>query len=83
MVQVCDTANWTSLVKTEYANFKPAGLADILRRVRNNIHPGRHAKDKPWSEITARDYKDAHAIYQIMLNKLAGIGYRKLKALLS
>lgn len=49
--------------------------------MRNNIHPGRYAKDKPWSEITERDFKDAYAIYTIMLSKLAGIGPRKLKLL--
>lgn len=80
LIQVCSIAKWLPSISTNYANFKAVGLANILRKMRNNIHPGRYAKDKPWSEITERDYKDAHAIYLIMLNKLANIGPKKLKS---
>jgi len=83
LIQVCLEAGWLSPVSTSYANYNSAGLADLLRGMRNNIHPGRFAKDKPWSEIDERDFKDAYSIYVIMLSKLAGIGQRKLKSLAS
>lgn len=81
LIEVCYTAGWLPSISTDYATYNSAGLAHILRNMRNYIHPGRYAKDKPWSEISERDFKDAHAIYTLILSKLAGIGPRKLNSL--
>jgi len=78
LIQICFEAGWLPPISTNYANFNSAGLANLLRDMRNSIHPGRYAKDKPWSEIDERDFKDAYSIYVIMLSKLAGIGIKSL-----
>jgi len=80
LIQVCLKAGWLPTVSTTYAHYNSAGLANILRELRNYVHPARHAKEKPWSEICERDYNDAYAIYIIMLSKVAGIGRRKIKS---
>ena len=81
LIEVCYKAGWLPSISTDYATYNSAGLAHILRNMRNYIHPGRYAKDKPWSEISERDFKDAYSIYTLLLSKLAGIGSRKLKSL--
>lgn len=81
LIQVCFKAGWLPTVTTTYAEYNSSGLANLLREMRNYIHPGRQAKEKPWSEVSKRDYDDAYAIYIVLLSKLAGIGPRKLKSI--
>ncbi len=81
LIQVCFTAKWLPSVSTSYAKYSSAGLADLLRKMRNYVHPGRYAKEKPWCEISKRDYNDAYAIYIILLSEVGGIGSRKLKSI--
>ncbi len=50
--------------------------------MRNYVHPGRHAQDRPWSETCERDYKDAKAIYVILLSKIIGTDRKKSKLLI-
>lgn len=78
LIEVCLAAEWLPSVSTSYAEYNSAGLAHLLRAMRNYIHPGRHVKEKPWLEIDERDYNDAHAIYVILLSKIGG-GKRQKK----
>lgn len=70
LLNVCLEANWLPNLKTSYAKYNSIGLARYLKLLRNYIHPGRHASEKPWSVICERDYKDAHAIYITLLSQI-------------
>jgi hypothetical protein len=72
LISVCLAAGWLPRVSTEYAQYAPHKLADLLREMRNLIHPGRCVRETPWSETDERDYKDAEAIYITLRTKLLG-----------
>lgn len=72
LIAVCLLANWLPRISTEYAQYAPAALADVLRNMRNLVHPGRCIREAPWSETDERDYKDAEAIYVTLRSKLLG-----------
>jgi len=66
LIETCLAAGWLSPVSTSVAKYKTATLAHILRRMRNNVHPGRHVRERPWVEINEDDYKDSQAIYDTL-----------------
>lgn len=72
LISVCLSAGWLPRISTEYAQYAPAALSDILRKMRNLVHPGRCLRESPWSETDERDYKDAEAIYVTLRSKLLG-----------
>jgi hypothetical protein len=72
LITTCLSAGWLPRVSTEYAQYAPAALADVLRYMRNLVHPGRCARENPWSETDERDYRDAEAIYVTLRSKLLG-----------
>ncbi len=72
LINTCLSAGWLPRISTEYAQYAPAALADILRNMRNFVHPGRCMRESPWSETDERDYKDAEAIYVALRSKLLG-----------
>jgi hypothetical protein len=61
LIEVCLAAGWLPLVPE--LEVRPDGLAHLLRRMRNYVHPGRVAKDRPWIEIEKEDYEQAEVIY--------------------
>jgi hypothetical protein len=63
-------AGWLPNVSTAIATYDPAGLAHILRVMRNQVHPGRCVREYPWLEISEDDYKDGEAIYVALLSKI-------------
>jgi len=63
LIQVCLAAGWLPAIKTPSMSVNPAGLAHLLRRMRNNIHPGRVCTESPWVETERRDFEDAEQIY--------------------
>jgi len=67
LIDTCLAAGWLPPVSTPVAQYDPAGLAHTLRLMRNYVHPGRHARDRPWLETDEEDYKDAEAIYVTLL----------------
>ena len=72
LINTCLSAGWLPRISTEYAQYAPAALADILRNMRNLVHPGRCVRESPWLETDERDYKDAEAIYVTLRSKLLG-----------
>lgn len=68
LIEVCFQAGWLPPVSTSLAKYKSEGLAHVIREMRNYVHPGRQAKEKPWSEVEERDYLDAQAIYVVLLS---------------
>src|SRR5271157_2253990 len=72
LIGTCLSAGWLPRVSTKYAMYDPASLADVLRNMRNLVHPGRCVREKPWSETDERDYRDAEAIYVTLRSKLLG-----------
>lgn len=72
LIGVCLSAGWLPRISTEYVQYAPDALADILREMRNLVHPGRFVRERPWLETDERDYKDAEAIYVTLRSKLLG-----------
>lgn len=72
LISTCLSAGWLPRISTEYAQYAPASLADILRNMRNLVHPGRCMRESPWSETDERDFKDAEAIYVALRSRLLG-----------
>jgi len=73
LIEVCLKAGWLPPVDTSVARYNPAGLAHLLRRMRNYVHPGRRARERPWLETDEREYQDANAIYVVLLSILGKI----------
>ncbi len=68
LIEVCLRAGWLVPIETEIGKYSTAGLAHILRNMRNQVHPGKLARESPWLEIEERDYLDAEAIYRVLLS---------------
>lgn len=77
LIEVCLKAGWLPPVETSVARYNTAGLAHLLRLMRNYVHPGRRAREKPWSETDEREYQDADAIYLVLLSTLGKVPRNK------
>jgi hypothetical protein len=73
LIEVCLRAEWLLPVETSVAQYSSGGLAHLLRTMRNHVHPGKQARERPWCETDERDYQDADAIYVVLLCTLARI----------
>jgi hypothetical protein len=73
LIEVCLSAGWLPPVSTLVAQYSPARLAHLLRILRNHVHPGKHARERPWLETDEQDYKDAEAIYLVLLSTLGRV----------
>jgi hypothetical protein len=73
LIEVSLRAEWLLPVETSVAQYSSVGLAHLLRRMRNHVHPGKQARERPWCETDERDYQDADAIYVVLLFTLARI----------
>lgn len=70
LIEVCAKAGWLPVEHVEWGGFDHRGLAHALRYLRNLVHPARHARDRPWLEIDARQYEGAHAMYTLLRRRL-------------
>lgn len=70
LIEVCSSAGWLPQVSTDYGKLNSKELANFLRRLRNNIHPGRYCKDRPWIEIDKRDFIYTYSVYLVLLSEL-------------
>jgi hypothetical protein len=66
LIQVCMQAGWLPLIQTDTTEIRPEGLAHLLRKMRNHIHPGKVCVESPWVEAERRDFEDAEVIYTIL-----------------
>ncbi|MCI5179687.1 MAG: hypothetical protein D3911_10310 [Candidatus Electrothrix sp. AW3_4] len=70
LIEVCSSAGWLPQVSTDYGKLNSKELANFLRRLRNNIHPGRYCKDRPWIEIDKHDFIYTYSVYLVLLSEL-------------
>jgi hypothetical protein len=63
LIETCLAAGWLPTIQTENMDFKADALANILRDMRNNAHPGRILRSNPWVRVEQRDYHRAEDIY--------------------
>lgn len=72
LVSVAAEARWIGVLPDEKGNydFVVAGLLTGLRRLRNYVHPGRQARDKPLEVLTAAEMDDALAAYDSLVLSL-------------
>lgn len=81
LVEVCEVAGWLPAISTRLADYSSSGLAHQLRILRNFVHPGRVAQDRPWIESDEREYALAAAIFETLRQTLSGArGKRNLAA---
>ncbi|MHB8086177.1 MAG: hypothetical protein ACYDHZ_10150 [Dehalococcoidia bacterium] len=79
LIKICLQAKWFPKIETSRAQYSTATLADHLKSMRNYVHPGRKAREKPWIETEKRDYQDAHDIYITLLTTIGKVrGLRKI-----
>ncbi len=70
LIEVCLQGGWLPPFETDAVVYDSAGLAHLLRRMRNYVHPSMQAVERPWVEIDERDYRDAKAIYAVLYQAL-------------
>lgn len=63
LIRVCLAAGWLPTIETATLAIRPDGLANLLRRLRNYIHPGNVCTVRPWVEAERRDFEDVEIIY--------------------
>jgi hypothetical protein len=70
LIEVCLGAGWLRPVKSSIATYTTASMAHVLRLMRNYVHPGKLARERPWSTIDEQEYRDAEAIYVLLASTL-------------
>ena len=73
LIETCLAAGWLPPIETSVAQYDAAGLAHLLRRMRNYVHPGKQARERPWVETDAQQYQDVHDIYVVLLSTLGKV----------
>lgn len=76
LIKVCLAAGWLPPIETSIAKYDTAALAHVLRRMRNYVHPGKRARERPWFEADEQEYRDAEDIYRILISTLGHIRRR-------
>lgn len=79
LIEACLAAGWLAPIETSIARYDTAALAHVLRLMRNYVHPGRHARERPWSETDEHEYRDADAIYAVLISVLGNVRPKKRK----
>lgn len=72
LIEVCLAAGWLPAIETAYAAYSPAGMAHLIRHLRNNVHPAKVARLRPWTETDEREYRDTKAFYVLLKASLSG-----------
>lgn len=68
LIRVCLAAGWLPAITTSTLVVRPDGLADLLRHLRNCIHPGKVCTVRPWIEAEERDFQDTEIIYTTLFS---------------
>lgn len=77
LIETCLAAGWLPDISTESTRVRPHGLAHLLREMRNYVHPGKVATQRPWIEAEAHDFADAEAIYTTLFATISRGKYLK------
>lgn len=77
LIETSLSAGWLPSVETQLGVIRPEALAHILRQMRNYVHPGKVARERPWVESDENEYKDAEAIYTTLLATVSSASSRK------
>lgn len=70
LIKVCDEKEWIKPVRTSIAEYDSAKLAHLVRDLRNYVHPGKQAIDRPWLEPDKQEYENAELIYFLIKKSL-------------
>ncbi|HWG87109.1 MAG TPA: hypothetical protein VN679_04945 [Candidatus Acidoferrales bacterium] len=68
LTRVCLAAGWLPTIETATLAARPDGLADLLRGLRNYIHPGNVCTFRPWVEAEERDFEDTEIVYTTLFS---------------
>lgn len=55
-------------IETNFMTCRPEGLAHLLRKMRNLVHPARACIDRAWLESERGDFQDAEVTYTTLTN---------------
>ncbi|MFM0062942.1 hypothetical protein [Paraburkholderia aspalathi] len=80
LIEVCAAAGWLPAISTRLADYSPSSLAHELRKLRNFVHPGRLAEERPWVEYDEREFQIAVAIFETLRQTLGGTRDRRALA---
>lgn len=70
LVQVADEAGWLPNLSMGDYELRTRGLIDLVRQLRNTVHPGRHIQTGEKIKVGEPDYLDVKAIYQIVRSQV-------------
>jgi hypothetical protein len=70
LIETCVSAGWLPSITTLDFELLTGGLAHLVRLMRDNVHPGKIARERPWWEAEERDYQDAKDIYVTLLSQV-------------
>lgn len=77
LIEICLAARWLPTVSTDSTKIRPDELAHVLRQMRNYVHPGKVATQRPWIEVDEHDYAEAEVIYTTLFATLSRGKYLK------
>jgi hypothetical protein len=72
LIEVCLQAGWLPAVDLRSVSVLPDGLAHTIRQMRNFVHPGKAATERPWIEVDAFDFADAECIFTALFATIHG-----------
>jgi hypothetical protein len=72
LIEVCLRAGWLPAVDLRSVTVLPVGLAHTIRQMRNFVHPGKAATERPWIEVDAFDFADAEGIFAALFATIHG-----------
>ncbi|HDO7949935.1 TPA: hypothetical protein P5J41_002497, partial [Legionella pneumophila] len=78
LIEVCDKANFFTPIKTEFVVLKSRDLANMLRQMRNFIHPAKRINNMPWSNSTKSNYSFYKNVYISLLYSLGFLKGKKV-----
>lgn len=73
LIETCLAAGWFQRVESVIAQYSMASMAHVLRHMRNYVHPGKYARERPWSIVDEQEYLDARALYSLLLSTLGRV----------
>jgi hypothetical protein len=72
LIEVSLRAGWLPPVDLRSVTVLPVGLAHTIRQMRNFVHPGKAATERPWIEVDAFDFADAEDIFAALFATIHG-----------